>query len=66
MKVVDVKKLTVKYNGRVVGYLAEVDGKIAFQYDLEWQENGFSISPFSLPISNLFAILFLFSFLFFG
>ena len=52
MKVVDVKKLTVKYNGRVVGYLAEVDGKIAFQYDLEWQENGFSISPFSLPISN--------------
>ena len=22
---------------RVVGYLAEVDGKIAFQYDLEWQ-----------------------------
>ena len=52
MKVVDVKKLTVEYNGRVVGYLAEVDGKIAFQYDLEWQENGFSISPFSLPISN--------------
>ncbi len=52
MKVVDVKKLTVKYNGRVVGYLAEVDGRIAFQYDREWQENGFSISPFSLPISN--------------
>ena len=51
MKVVDVKKLTVKYNGRVVGYLAEVDGRIAFQYDSEWQENGFSISPFSLPIS---------------
>lgn len=52
MNIVDVKKLTVKYNGRVVGYLAEVNGKIAFQYDREWQENGFSISPFSLPISN--------------
>lgn len=52
MNIVDVKKLTVKYNGRVVGYLAEVDGKIAFQYDREWQENGFSISPFSLPVSN--------------
>ena len=52
MNLVDVKKLIVKYNGRVVGYLAEVNGKIAFQYDREWQENGFSISPFSLPISN--------------
>ena len=52
MNIVDVKKLTVKYNGRVVGYLADVDGKIAFQYDREWQENGFSISPFSLSVSN--------------
>ena len=52
MKIVDVKKLTVKYNRKVVGYLAELDGRIAFQYDREWQENGFSISPFSLPTSD--------------
>ena len=52
MKIVDVKKLTVRYNGNVVGYLAELDGRIAFQYDREWQEKGFPISPFSLPISD--------------
>lgn len=48
-----VKKLEVKYNGLTVGYLAEVqDGRIAFQYDSAWAKNGFSISPFSLPLSN--------------
>lgn len=48
-----VKKLTVKYNGATVGYLAEVeDGKIGFQYGDEWITNGFSISPFSLPLSR--------------
>ena len=48
-----VKKLTVKYNGRIVGYLAEVEGhQIAFQYDDEWLKTGFSISPFSLPLEN--------------
>ena len=48
-----VKKLTVKYNGRIVGYLAEGGGhQIAFQYDDEWLKTGFSISPFSLPLEN--------------
>lgn len=48
-----VKKLIVKYNDKVVGYLAELeDERIAFQYDDEWVKNGFSISPFSLPLSN--------------
>ncbi len=48
-----VKKLTVKYNGRIVGYLAEVEGRqIAFQYDDEWLKTGFSISPFSIPLEN--------------
>lgn len=48
-----VKKLTVIYNGAIVGYLAEVlEGRIAFQYDEQWIKNGFSISPFSLPLSN--------------
>ena len=46
-------KLTVKYNESTVGYLAEMDGnKIGFQYDGEWVKNGFSISPFSLPLSQ--------------
>lgn len=48
-----VKKLEVKYNGVTVGYLAEVqEGRIAFQYDDAWVKKGFSISPFSLPLSN--------------
>lgn len=46
------KKVKVIYNGRIVGYLAEVDEKIAFQYDSEWLTNGFSISSFSLPLSD--------------
>jgi serine/threonine-protein kinase HipA len=50
---INVKKLTVKYNQRVVGYLFELEQKrIAFQYDDLWIRNGFSISPFSLPLSN--------------
>ena len=49
----DVKKLIVKYNGAIVGRLAEVsERKIAFQYDDAWIANGFSISPLSLPLSN--------------
>lgn len=48
-----VKKLTVLYNGRIVGYLAEVNaGKIGFQYDEGWCKDGFSVSPFSLPLST--------------
>lgn len=48
-----VKKLTVKYNGKIVGYLAEVEAhQIAFQYDDEWLQTGFSISPFSIPLEN--------------
>ena len=48
----EVKKSTVKYNGRTVGYLAVVDGGIAFQYDAEWLKDGFSVSPFSLPLKG--------------
>ena len=48
-----VGKLIVKYNNKVVGYLAELkNGSIAFQYDKEWLKTGFSISPISLPLSN--------------
>lgn len=48
----DVKKLTVKYNGKTVGYLAQLDDGIAFQYDEKWLKNGFNISPFSLPLED--------------
>lgn len=48
----DVKKLTVKYNGKTVGYLADLDSGIGFQYDDGWLNTGFNISPFSLPLEN--------------
>ncbi len=48
----NVKKLTVKYNGKIVGILSQVEDKIAFQYDEKWMKNGFAISPISLPLSR--------------
>ena len=48
-----IQKVIVKYNNKIVGYLIEMeDKKIAFQYDEEWIKSGFSISPFSLPLTN--------------
>ena len=45
--------LQVYYGERLVGTLAmTADHKAAFQYDDEWLENGFSISPFSLPLKK--------------
>lgn len=45
--------LQVWYNERIVGTLAmTANHKVAFQYSEEWLENGFSISPFSLPLKN--------------
>ena len=45
--------LQVYYAERLVGTLAmTADHKAAFQYDDEWLENGFSISPFSLPLKK--------------
>ncbi|MCQ2104483.1 MAG: type II toxin-antitoxin system HipA family toxin [Fibrobacter sp.] len=52
MELTVVKKLTVKYNGRVVGYLADLSGEIGFQYDEGWLKDGFALSPFSLPLTN--------------
>ena len=41
--------LQVYYDEKLVGTLAmTADHKAAFQYDDEWLENGFAISPFSL------------------
>ena len=45
--------LKVQYKGQNVGLLALTnDKKVAFSYDEEWLEKGFSISPFSLPLEN--------------
>lgn len=47
------KSLEVYYHKQHVGTLAEMpDKRIAFQYSSEWQKNGFSINPLSLPLSN--------------
>ena len=50
---IDVKFLNVKCNGMSVGKLAETPkGLVAFEYDNSWLLNGFSISPFSLPLKR--------------
>ena len=47
------KYLKVFYNDKLVGTLAKTpDRLIAFEYDAEWLNNGFSISPFSLPLQK--------------
>lgn len=48
-----IHSLTVKYHGRTVGTLAETKGGFcAFQYDKQWLLEGFSLSPFSLPLTG--------------
>lgn len=45
--------LQVFYDEKLVGTLAmTADHKAAFQYSEEWIENGFPISPFSLPLKE--------------
>ena len=45
--------LQVLYDGKLVGTRAmTADHKAAFQYSEEWIENGFPISPFSLPLKE--------------
>ena len=45
------KYLKVFYNDILVGTLAKTPDKVvAFEYDSDWLNNGFSISPFSLPL----------------
>lgn len=47
------KKINVYYHNNLVGTLVEnKEKKIAFQYDKAWIKNGFSISPFSLPLND--------------
>lgn len=47
------KRLQVFYKERQVGTLALTgEKKAAFEYEDSWLENGFSISPFSLPLKK--------------
>lgn len=47
------RSVQVLYENQLVGTLALADGhKAAFEYTEEWLENGFSISPFSLPLKK--------------
>jgi len=47
------KVLNVLYNSRRVGRIAETPERLlAFEYDAEWLRNGFSISPFKLPLEK--------------
>lgn len=48
-----VNKLEVFYHSRKVGTMALYKNLYAaFEYDLEWLSDGFSISPFSLPLEK--------------
>ncbi len=48
-----VKKLDVFYHDRLVGTMALYNGTLcAFEYSKEWLIEGFSISPFSLPLEK--------------
>ena len=48
-----VERIDVFANKIKVGTIALTkDNRVAFQYSKEWQEHGFSINPFKLPLSN--------------
>lgn len=48
-----IKQLQVLYDNRLVGTLAlTAEHKVAFQYSDGWLQDGFSISPFSLPLKK--------------
>lgn len=49
----NINKLKVLYHGTMVGTLVKLDKNLtAFEYDKQWLNEGFSISPFSLPLCN--------------
>ena len=51
MRQIEDRMLQVCYEDRLVGTMVlTADRKAAFEYSDEWLEDGFSISPFSLPL----------------
>jgi len=52
------KQLSVIYDDRLVGKMALWQDRIAaFEYSDEWLADGFSVSPFSLPLEKRFLCL---------
>jgi serine/threonine-protein kinase HipA len=48
-----ISALAVRYNGKSVGMMALYrENRVAFEYSKEWLNEGFSISPFSLPLEQ--------------
>ena len=48
-----INQIEVVYHNRLVGRLALTkDNLCAFEYSAEWQNSGFSISPFELPLRS--------------
>lgn len=48
-----IKQMEVFYNDRIVGFLEMLpDDRVAFQYSTTWVREGFSISPFYLPLTD--------------
>lgn len=47
-----INKIDVFYNNKLVGSIFEKDNKYGFKYSQSWLANGFSISPFSLPLED--------------
>ena len=48
-----IRQLNVFYHERKVGTLALYKERLAaFEYDKEWIESGFPVSPFSLPLEK--------------
>ena len=48
-----IKQIEVIYNNRIVGRLALTkEGLCAFEYAADWLQEGFSISPFELPLRS--------------
>ncbi len=53
MRQIEDRMLQVCYEDRLVGTMVlTADRKAAFEYSDEWLEDGFSISPFSLPLKK--------------
>lgn len=51
--ILSASSLRVTMHGRLVGTLAQTeDGVVAFQYARSWVEEGFSLSPLSLPLGG--------------
>lgn len=49
----NINRLNVLYHGTIVGTLARINRNLtAFEYDKQWLTEGFSISPFSLPLEK--------------